>query len=137
MGFTVPRPRSSGPQLLYDQAGLTTPFLDRHNDPLQIHAEKKNGGIHLSDDGYILADLKATGLEIDTPKRKELFQSTLHGLGIRMRDNELYVEASEKTLGAKAQRLRTECRRRAGGRRVARLSERSEHTRIANEVNDR
>lgn len=84
---------------------LTTPFLDRHNDHLQIYAERRNGTIVLSDDGYVLADLRASGLEIDTPKRKELFQSTLNGLGVRIREDELYVEASEKDLGAKVHAL--------------------------------
>lgn len=84
---------------------LTTPFLDRHNDHLQIYAEKRNGAIILSDDGYILADLKASGMEIDTPKRREIFQSTLNGLGVKLHDDELRVEASEKTLGAKVHAL--------------------------------
>ena len=32
---------------------LTTPFLDRHNDHLQIYAVKDNGKIEVTDDGYI------------------------------------------------------------------------------------
>ena len=34
---------------------LTTPFLDRHNDHIQIYAIRRNGKIVLSDDGYILS----------------------------------------------------------------------------------
>ena len=30
---------------------LTTPFLDRHNDHIQIYAVKRDGKIILSDDG--------------------------------------------------------------------------------------
>lgn len=84
---------------------LTTPFLDRHNDHLQIYAERHNGTIELSDDGYILADLKASGMEIDTPKRREIFLATLQGLGVQLRGDELVVEASEKNLGAKVHAL--------------------------------
>src|SRR5215472_2464367 len=47
---------------------LTTPFLDRHNDYLQIYAIKQNGIIKLSDDGYILSDLRSSGLELITPR---------------------------------------------------------------------
>lgn len=49
---------------------LTTPFLDRHNDHLQVYAVRRNGKIVLSDDGYILSDLRASGLELITPKRE-------------------------------------------------------------------
>ena len=43
---------------------LTTPFLDRHNDHLQIYAVQRNGTIVLSDDGYILSDLRTSGLDL-------------------------------------------------------------------------
>jgi len=49
---------------------LTTPFLDRHNDHLQIYAAKHDGKILLSDDGYVLSDLRTSGLDLNTSKRK-------------------------------------------------------------------
>lgn len=78
---------------------LTTPFLDRHNDHLQIYAIRKDGKIVLSDDGYILSDLRASGLELTTPKRKEMLDSVLNGLGIRLEGSQLMVEASERNIG--------------------------------------
>ena len=51
---------------------LTTPFLDRHNDHLQIYATKRNGKIELTDDGFILADLQLAGLR-SLPPSAELF----------------------------------------------------------------
>jgi len=63
---------------------LTTPFLDRHNDHLQVYAVQHNGNIVLSDDGYILSDLRTSGLEVDTPKRKMVLDSVLNGLGVRV-----------------------------------------------------
>jgi hypothetical protein len=33
---------------------ITTPYLDRHNDYLQIYAQRKNHGFLLTDDGYII-----------------------------------------------------------------------------------
>jgi hypothetical protein len=77
---------------------LTTPFLDRHNDHLQVYALRQNGKIILSDDGYILSDLRTSGLEVDTPKRKMVLDSVLNGLGVRMANNQLLVEASAKNL---------------------------------------
>jgi hypothetical protein len=81
---------------------LTTPFLDRHNDHLQVYAIRQNGKIVLSDDGYILSDLRTSGLEVDTPKRKMVLDSVLNGLGVRVENNRLLVEASVNNL---AQRL--------------------------------
>ena len=38
---------------------ITTPFLDRHNDALQIYARAENGGYILSDDSYTIQDRKS------------------------------------------------------------------------------
>lgn len=84
---------------------LTTPFLDRHNDHLQIYASTDNGKIILSDDGYILSDLRASGLEMITPKRKAVLQSILNGFGVKTDGKRLFVEASSRNLGQKIHSL--------------------------------
>lgn len=84
---------------------LTTPFLDRHNDHLQVYAMRRNGNIILSDDGYILSDLRTSGLEIDTPKRKMVLDSVLKGLGVRTENGQLLVEASVANLGQRLHSL--------------------------------
>jgi Domain of unknown function DUF1828/Domain of unknown function DUF1829 len=84
---------------------LTTPFLDRHNDHLQVYATKRNGNIILSDDGYILSDLRTSGLEVDTPKRRMVLDSVLKGLGVRAENNQLLVEASPTNLGQRLHSL--------------------------------
>lgn len=84
---------------------LTTPFLDRHNDHLQVYATRHNGNIVLSDDGYILADLRTSGLEIDTPKRKLVLSSVLNGLGVREQAGQIVVEASPANLGQRLHSL--------------------------------
>jgi len=78
---------------------LTTPFLDRHNDHLQIYAVKRDGKVILSDDGYILSDLRTSGLDLKTPKRKAVLESVLNGFGIRMENEQLLVDASLQNLG--------------------------------------
>ncbi len=84
---------------------LTTPFLDRHNDHLQVYAMRSNGNIVLTDDGYTLADLKTSGLELDTPRRKALLQSILGGLGVQMDGTSIKVEASHANLGKRMHAL--------------------------------
>jgi len=83
-----------------DQAcELTTPFLDRHNDHLLIYAVKREGKIILTDDGYVLADLRASGLDLNTAKRRAVLETILNGLGVRNEDNKLVMEASQRNLG--------------------------------------
>lgn len=84
---------------------LTTPFLDRHNDHLQVYATRRNGTIILSDDGYILSDLRTSGLEVDTPKRKMVLDSVLKGLGVRAENSQLVVEASVNNVGQRLHSL--------------------------------
>lgn len=84
---------------------LTTPFLDRHNDHLQIYAARRNGTIILSDDGYILSDLRTSGLDLSTPKRKAVLEAMLKGFGVRVEEKQLVIEASERTLGQKLHSL--------------------------------
>lgn len=84
---------------------LTTPFLDRHNDHLQVYATRRNGNITLSDDGYILSDLRTSGLELDTPKRKKVLEGVLNGLGVHVEKGQLIIEASEANLGQRLHSL--------------------------------
>jgi Domain of unknown function DUF1828/Domain of unknown function DUF1829 len=84
---------------------LTTPFLDRHNDHIQIYAVRRNGKIVLSDDGYILSDLRTSGLELTTPKRRNVLETALRGFGIQLEEGRLVVEASPRNLGQRVHSL--------------------------------
>ena len=66
---------------------ITTPHLDRHNDYLQIYARKSGDGFLLTDDGYILDDLEMSGCPIDTPRRREMLDTTLRGFGVKLAEN--------------------------------------------------
>ena len=92
-------------ELLENVCELTTPFLDRHNDHLQIYAMKQGGKIMLSDDGYTLSDLRTSGLELSTPKRKIVLESMLNGFGVHTVGNQLVIEASERNLGQRLHSL--------------------------------
>ena len=76
-----------------DTCELTTPFVDRHNDYLQIYVKASNSGMLLTDDGYTLRDLEISGLEFNTDRRKSELKSVLNGLGVNLRGESLEVEA--------------------------------------------
>lgn len=65
-----------------DWVEITTPFLDRHNDYIQIYARGTGGSYELSDDGGTLADLEMSGCKLDTDKRKAILKTTLNGFGV-------------------------------------------------------
>jgi len=73
---------------------ITTPYLDRHNDYLQIYARRRNGDYVLTDAGYVLQDLESSGCKLDTPKRKALLMMTLNGFGVRLNRDMLEVHTS-------------------------------------------
>lgn len=73
---------------------ITTPYIDRHNDYLQIYAKKDNSGFILTDDGYVIEDLRQSGCELESKKRKELLQLTLNGFGVKLEGDNLVVHAS-------------------------------------------
>lgn len=73
---------------------ITTPYLDRHNDHLQIYAAKRNGGFLLTDDGHTIQDLEQSGCKLDTPKRESLLNVTLSGFGVALHEGRLEVTAS-------------------------------------------
>ena len=85
---------------------ITTPYLDRHNDYLQIYAKRENGSYLLTDDGYILHDLKQSGCDLDTPKRSALLNMTLNGFGVKLSSGgTLEVKASSEDFPLKKHSL--------------------------------
>jgi len=77
-----------------DWIEITTPYLDRHNDYLQIYVKRENSRFILTDDGYTIEDLKRSGCELESRKRKELLNLTLNGFGVKLDGSSLTVHAS-------------------------------------------
>lgn len=73
---------------------ITTPFLDRHNDRLQIYVSRTDRGLRLTDDGYILNDLEMCGCPIESSQRRNILQITLAGFGVQEKNSELFIESS-------------------------------------------
>ncbi len=72
---------------------ITSPFLDRHHDYLQIYVQQSETGYSLSDDGYTLRDLKISGLEINTERRTEALHNAIRPFGIQLSGDELQIAA--------------------------------------------
>lgn len=84
---------------------ITTPHLDRHNDYIQIYASKNNGGFILTDDGYTIEDLKMSGCDLQSPKRKSLLEMTLNGFGVKLNNSALEVHTNSSDFPIKKHNL--------------------------------
>ena len=84
---------------------ITTPFMDRHNDRLQIYATKTNGHFALTDDGYIIQDLQSSGCELRSKKRRAMLETTLNGFGVTLKEDALVVEATAENFARKKHNL--------------------------------
>jgi len=88
-----------------DWIEITTPYLDRHNDYLQIYVRRENGSYILTDDGYTIEDLKRSGCELESKKRRDLLTLTLNGFGARLEENALVIHASSENFPLKKHNL--------------------------------
>src|SRR5690606_31636539 len=80
-----------------DWVEISTPFVGLFNDTVDIYAKKEGNKIILSDDGNTLRDLELSGLEISrSPKRKEILDRILITYGVRISNDELTTEATER-----------------------------------------
>ncbi|MFM2083066.1 MAG: hypothetical protein RL380_1757 [Verrucomicrobiota bacterium] len=75
---------------------ISTPFLDRHNDEIEIYVEKRGDVIWLTDDGYTLNDLRHSSVALDTDKRERHLRSIIQGFGVRNDGDELCVSTTPK-----------------------------------------
>ena len=88
-----------------DWVEITTPYLDRHNDYIQIYARKTNSGYVLTDDGYTIQDLEDSGCKLDSHRRQDLLRMTLNGFGVRLNGKALEVHASPENFALRKHNL--------------------------------
>lgn len=84
---------------------ITTPYLDRHNDYLQLYVRRDNDGFVLTDGGETIQDLSVSGCDLETSKRKDLLAATLHGFGVHRDGNDLTVRATPLTFSLRKHNL--------------------------------
>ena len=88
-----------------DWVEITTPYLDRHNDYVQIYAQRSNGGFTLTDDGYTIGDLEQSGCKLDSRKRQDLLKMTLNGFGVQLDGSALQVHAAPENFALRKHNL--------------------------------
>lgn len=88
-----------------DEAVINTPFLDRHNDYIQIFAEWRGEQWKLTDDGYTVYDLEASGVDLSSDKRQRMLAQTTNRLGVSYSEPEIFVMADESNFPRHKHRL--------------------------------
>lgn len=87
-------------------AEITTPYIDRHNDYIQIYLRKEGNEFLLTDDSYTINDLLQEGCSLDSEKRQKLLEITLNGFGVQRDYNDaLFVKASPENFALKKHNL--------------------------------
>ena len=85
---------------------ISTPFSGLCNDPVEIYAKSINEKILLSDDGLTFRNLDLLGAAVTrSQRRKEILNKILLNYGVRLENNELVVEATEKDFPQKKHNL--------------------------------
>lgn len=84
---------------------ITTPYLDRHNDYIQLYGRRSDTKIELSDDGYTVADLERSGCNVLEGRRRILLENTARGFGVEVAGAELRIAADERTFPLKLHSL--------------------------------
>jgi len=84
---------------------ITTPYLDRHNDRLQIYAVQQESQFVLSDDGYIIRDLTASGCDLGSAKRRAILNTALNGFGVKLINDVITVRATKDDFAQKKHSL--------------------------------
>jgi len=88
-----------------DWVEITTPYLDTHNDYIQIYLKQQNGEFILTDDSYTITDLIQSGCSLDSPKRQKLLQTTLNGFGVHLNGQALEVRATHENFALRKHNL--------------------------------
>lgn len=73
---------------------ITSPFLDRYNDYLQVYAKvEKDDEITLTDDAYIINNLQMSGVDINSSKRKQVLEVFLSKYNVKLEEDALVINS--------------------------------------------
>lgn len=86
---------------------LTTPYLDRYNDHMQIYVKQEsNGSYLLTDDGDIITSLASSGVSVSrSPKRKKMLEHIARNFGVSINGEALEIRATQSTYPQKKHML--------------------------------
>jgi len=89
-----------------DVLEITTPFLDNHNDHIQLYVVSKGKQLVISDDGYTIADLRMNGFDLKIIKNQKIIKNILDRFGVKLGiSKELYLETDMNELIVKKHHL--------------------------------
>ena len=91
--------------ILDDSIEINLPFLNCHNDYIQVYLVKKGDSYTLSDDGETIDDMRSCGLEFNSPKRLRLLSSAIIGFSVVNDNGILKVDATKEDFGVKLNSL--------------------------------
>lgn len=86
-------------------AAVSTPFLDRNNDYIQIYVRRDSDGYVLTDGGETIQDLRLSGCDVDTERRGRILATTLNGFGVLREGDALTVRATSQDFPLKRHNL--------------------------------
>jgi hypothetical protein len=85
---------------------ITTPYLDRHNDYIQLYAKREDDRIRITDGGETLADLAQSGFGMRSEKRQDILRYILNGFGVKIgEDQSIFVDADDHNFALKKHNL--------------------------------
>jgi DNA polymerase elongation subunit (family B) len=77
-----------------DYLEITTPFLDRHNDHMQIFVKKVGDKFILTDDGYTINELVMSGVDLTSHKRQDTLNTMLNRYNVKLINDEILTETN-------------------------------------------
>ena len=86
---------------------ISTPFLDRHNDHVQIYIkQQEDGGLFMTDGGYTISDLEMCGCDVlSSSKRRSVLNTILNGFGVQNKGEEIFTTANYANFAQKKHSL--------------------------------
>ena len=86
---------------------LTTPYLDRYNDHIQIYVKQnENGSYFLTDDGCIIGNLRSSGVSFSrSTKRREMLNRIARNFGVSVNGDSFEIMATKSNYPQKKHML--------------------------------
>ena len=77
---------------------ISTPFIDRHNDCIDIYIKQESGHYILTDDGYTVDDLEQSGFAFgpSNSRKRQILEMTLNGFGVSLNRGALVIKAPKE-----------------------------------------
>jgi Domain of unknown function DUF1828/Domain of unknown function DUF1829 len=88
-----------------DWIQVTTPYIDRYNDYIQIYIKREGKDFVITDDGYTITDLRHSGCDFKSKKRQKILISVLNGFNVELIGDALSIKATRSEFARKEHNL--------------------------------